>query len=91
MVEQWLTMAFRLGFDVVLPVADLITDVIFTISIYKERGYHHSFFIYSGNCFIPHFLKITLKYIMNYTSIELGSYYFTILALLQLQKELDSY
>jgi hypothetical protein len=49
--------AFRLGFDVVLPVADIITDVIFTVSIYKERGYYHSFFIYSGNCFIPHFLR----------------------------------
>jgi hypothetical protein len=39
--------AFRFGFDVVLPVADIITDVIFTISVYNLHDY--GFFIISGN------------------------------------------
>ena len=39
--------AFKFGFDVVLPVADLITDIVFTISIYKERGFLF-YFIFSG-------------------------------------------
>ena len=30
--------AFKLGFDVVLPVADLITDIVFTISISKQSS-----------------------------------------------------
>ena len=45
--------AFKLGFDVVLPVADLITDIVFTISMYKESRYQNPFamdyFILSGN------------------------------------------
>ena len=44
--------AFKLGFDVALPVADLITDVVFTISVYKDETYFSTILTYfeaSGN------------------------------------------
>jgi hypothetical protein len=41
--------AFKLGFDVVLPVADLITDVVFTISVSKEGREYFTYLILSGN------------------------------------------
>ena len=69
--------AFRLGFDVVLPVADLITDVIFTISAYIRRREVAViiFFILSGNFALFNIPHISEAQIKKYVSIELDSYF----------------
>ena len=56
--------AFKLGFDVVLPVADLITDIVFTISISKKREYL-DYFILSGNFALFNNNTQIVKYNLN--------------------------